>query len=56
MKDDHQEQVFCEQCGDCVICYYEDDCYFGGDHKAQAGEIESGEAEQLNDKRRQCER
>jgi hypothetical protein len=23
---------FCEECGDCLTCYWEDPCYNGGEH------------------------
>jgi hypothetical protein len=23
---------FCENCGDCLVCYWENECVYGGNH------------------------
>ena len=31
-SEKHKCDEFCEQCGDCLYCYGEDNCAFGGNH------------------------
>lgn len=39
---------WCEQCGACLGCCWEDPCAMGGDHRARVGLVESGAAGELD--------
>lgn len=33
------DEDFCEQCGDCLACYGEDDCYGNGEHDGEKHDL-----------------
>ena len=55
-----ENPIYCEQCGDCVVCFGEDPCHFStdGEHSVaiqKLPEVTSGEMEHVLDESCWCD-